>query len=163
MAKGFIDIEVEDGLSKAFEKYRGRLHTALAKGLGVATKVVVATAVGQFMRNAKGEPRRRSPGDGGPLRILKGRLARSLTGARTGSKGPESIYKLSFSAGGVRVTFGSKTPYARIHEKGGTAGPGRSVRIPGRPYLGPALAKEEAKVAGLLGKELIALANEVGL
>lgn len=162
MAKDFISLEVTNELSEAFDKYRSRIHTALGRGLGDATKVVVGTSVRDFMRNAKGERRNRDPNDNGPLRILTGRLVRSLTGARTGSKGPESIYRLTISTGGVTLTFGSKTPYARIHEKGGFAGVGRSARIPGRPFLGPALLKEEAKVVALLDKELRGLAREVG-
>lgn len=37
---------------------------------------------------------------------------------------------------GVAVAIGTNRRYARIHQLGGKAGPGRRVTIPARPYLG---------------------------
>lgn len=43
------------------------------------------------------------------------------------------------------VQVGATTPYARIQELGGTAGPGGATELPSRPYLIPAW--ELARVA----------------
>lgn len=65
----------------------------------------------------------------GPLRILQGRLARSLTGARTqtgdvqwsGIQGAqEGIASIAIREGGATLTYGSRVPYAVVHETGMT-------------------------------------------
>jgi len=101
------------------------------------------------------------------LRIVTGRLARSLTGARTDRNAPDSISRVDVIDETVRLIKGTKVEYAEVHEKGfrGTVdvrphrrtmeqgfGPdtlypmevvvGRHTRqmdIPARPFLGPAV------------------------
>ena len=158
-----LRLVVNNKLSPALEKFRGKLQDRIITAAGTAVQLVIARSVTQFMRDAKGEPKRRSPLDGGPLRIVSGRLARSLTGARTGTNQPESIYRVASGAGDVKVTFGSAVPYAAIHEYGGRAGRGLAAVIPGRPYLGPALSIESGEVINLFDLELQKLAREVDL
>jgi phage gpG-like protein len=50
--------------------------------------------------------------------------------------------------------MGSSVPYAAIHEYGGSAGRNRSVQIPARPYLNPALEKSETKIFRILKLKL---------
>jgi len=106
--------------------------------------IIGGLAVGRHMRDAKGEPRRRRREDSGPLRIVSGRLARSLTGARgrsaTSGGAPEGIQAIEQVGDGiVRLVYGSKVPYAAIHEYGGVAGRRHAARIAARAYLNPAL------------------------
>lgn len=79
------------------------------------------------------------PTASGPLRILSGRLVRSITGARTGTGASEAIDEMELKNDVLIVRKGSKVPYARIHEFGGMAGRGLKTRIPARPYLHPAV------------------------
>lgn len=158
-----LRLTVTNKLSPALRKFGSQLNDRVISAAGTAVQLVIARSITDFMRDARGEPKRRSPLDGGPLRIVSGRLARSLTGARTGTSEPESIYRVASGAGSVNVTFGSATPYAAIHEFGGMAGRGHFATIPGRPYLGPALLAEEGEVINLFDVELQKLANEVGL
>lgn len=159
-----LKVVVENNISPALDKYADRLVSVLAEGLGDASRLVVGTAIGEYMRDIlPGEPKRRSPTDAGPLRIVTGRLARSLTGARKDGGNPESIYRFQSSPGVYQLTFGSRVPYAAIHEYGGQAGRGHKVRIPGRPYLGPALQEQTGAIVNLFDVKLQALAAEVGL
>lgn len=156
-----LEINVSDRIKSALLKFRDRLESVLIESAGTAAQIVIGTSVADFMRDAKGEPRRRRPDDSGPLRIVSGRLVRSLVGARTGTQEPESIYRIATDQGHVIVTFGSSVTYARIHEFGGVAGGG--AVIPGRPYLGPAIAQESGEVANVFDQNLTELAREVGL
>ena len=158
-----LKITVENRLSPALAKFSSQLRDRIISAAGVAVQVVIARSVTQFMRDARGEPLKRSPLDNGPLRIVTGRLARGLTGARSGTREPESIYRVESGGGDVKVVFGTSVPYANIHERGGQAGRNLSVTIPGRPYLGPALELESGNVVNLFDLEIQKLADEVGL
>jgi len=84
---------------------------------GVAFARLAARSVGTYMRNAAGEPDRRSKTDRGPLRVVDGRLAKAQSGGDTaGSR--EGIRKIEATKRGARFTFGNRVPYGRIHEKG---------------------------------------------
>jgi len=61
----------------------------------------------------------------GSLRRGEGRLARSLTGARSAQpsigsirSAPEGIFDLSPTSDGVQLEYGSEVPYAAVHEYG---------------------------------------------
>lgn len=74
-----------------------------------------ATAITNFMRNdPQGGPR--SPLDMGPLRIVSGRLAKSMNGSVNGN---EAIRRMSWAGVRGRIGWGSRVPYAAIHENGG--------------------------------------------
>lgn len=62
--------------------------------------------------------------------------------------------KVSNIPGGYRLAIWSSWPYARIHELGGMAGRGRSVRIPARPYVWTALNRNKARILAELGDAL---------
>jgi len=57
---------------------------------------------------------------------------------------------VNYIKGTVEGSVGANKVYARIHELGGYAGPGRKVLIPARPYLLPALLKNVKKVKDML-------------
>jgi len=131
-----------------------------------------AIATSKYMRDA-GKAAGRGDTTLGPngtdtLRIVTGRLARSLTGARTDRNAPESISRVERVAdAAVQLIKGTRVEYAEVHEEGfrGTVdvrphrrtmeqgfGPdtlypmevvvGRHTRqmdIPARPFLGPAV------------------------
>jgi len=171
-----LKLTVTNKLQPAIAKFRSRLQDKIITAMGTAVQVVIGRTVSTYMRDAKDEPARRSPLDKGPLRIVTGRLVRSLTGARTGTNQPESIYRIQSGGGDVTVTFGSVVPYAAIHEYGGTIDrlarsvistratiPAHTITIPGRPYLGPALNDESDTVVNLFDVEIQELAREVGL
>lgn len=106
---------------------------------------MAGVAVGTYMRNAMtertatGRPQRRSVGDLGPLRILSARLARSLTNSEGGA-GREGIRQIVVKGLELMAHFGSRVPYARIHELGGAfsiLSSRRTLIIPARSYLRP--------------------------
>lgn len=119
----------------------------------------VATS-GEFMRPAWGEPQWRSPGDDGPLRLGPGRiddykriapfdpgrLSRSLIGERSNVAGDEQIMEWTEEGDEIRLTYGTRVPYARLHEFGGRSilpWNGREANIPPRPYFRPAVERTE--------------------
>jgi phage gpG-like protein len=130
-----------------------------------------AIATSRYMRDAgaaagRGD-RALGPNQTDTLRIVTGRLARSLTGARTGRAAPESISRVDVTGETVRLIKGTRVEYAQVHEEGfrGTVdirphrrtmkqgfGPDtlypmevvvsrhtRQIDIPARPFLGPAV------------------------
>lgn len=72
-----------------------------------ASTRIAGRAVGTFMRDAKGEPKRRSAGDSGPLRIVTGRAARSLTG---GGGSPDAVQEVAVNGARLTLTKGSRAP-----------------------------------------------------
>lgn len=54
----------------------------------------------------------------------------------------------------TRAIIGSNVIYARIHEFGGQAGRGRSVRIPARPYIGPAITDNETEIKNIIQRAI---------
>lgn len=171
-----LKITVDNKISPALSRFGDKLEEALSRAANESVDIVIKKSVTRFMRDARGEPARRSPLDGGPLRIVSGRLSRSLTGLlKRGSKtffgnqeavstgGAESVYRLVSRRGYVNVAFGSNTPYAAIHEFGGQAGRGLFVTIPGRPFLGPSMTEERTSIINRFDAAIEGLAREVGL
>lgn len=154
---------------------KARLQDALVETVeGVLERSgsrIGAIATSRYMRDA-GKAAGRGDVTLGPnntdtLRIVTGRLARSLTGARTDRAAPESINRVQVSGTEVTLTKGTKVEYAEVHERGFRGavdvrphrrtmtegfGPdslypmevivGRHTRqmdIPARPFLGPAV------------------------
>jgi phage gpG-like protein len=158
-----IDIVISGDAGDNLDMFVQRLPKVLERALGDASRRVAGTAIGSYMRDAKGEPKRRRRDDNGPLRIVSGRLARSFTGASEGGEASEAIYEIhTLPEGGVRLTFGSRVTYAAIHEYGGFAGRAKAAYIPGRPYLNPALRDEEQQVPQIVGTAVGELIQQIG-
>ena len=160
----------------------GELRTVIQRIQDVAREIldrasteIGATASSRYLRDA-GKQAAVSDRPGfnnrvgeGTLQSVSGRLGRSLRGARTDRNAPESINRIEVRATGATLTFGSKVPYAGIHEHGGQIPVTESMRgffwakymetnaegwkalalgaeqkaafeIPARPYLEPALS-----------------------
>lgn len=157
-----------DDLRRGLALWQSRLPVTLREmGRPIFTRIG-ARAIGSHMRNA-------SPEAAGTrntttiLRIITGRLARSLSGAQTlGNR--EAVNRIE-PRGPSSVAFikGSKVPYAGIHEGGGTILNRSRVRgitaeelrrgiitinIPRRPYLGPALKEETPWIERLAARRL---------
>lgn len=163
-----LEIRVKNEISDKLNQYIPELQDKLVQALGDASRIIIRTSVRDYMRDAGGEQRRRRKDDAGPLRIVSGRLARSLTGARKGGRNPESIYEVSIGTGEVRLRVGSLVPYSRVHELGIGSRSFVATRrqfgaIPARPYLGPAVEDEKENVRAIFERALIDLSNELGL
>jgi len=157
--------------------------------LGDAAARIGGTATTKFMRSKAGTGGGPNNQTGpGSLRQQTSRLARSLRGNRSaqGSAGsiraaPEGVFDLSPTAQGVKLTYGSKVPYAAVHEYGfsGTVqvsqhtrrqthafgreiapqtvtvrAHSRQMNIPERPYLLPALRDSLDDVEALAERKI---------
>ena len=80
------------------------LRGALVASARQASDLVAGTSIGQFMRDAKGERPRRSVSDAGPIRIVRGTLARAVR-APDGREGGISSIKAQASGTSVAVTL----------------------------------------------------------
>lgn len=149
------------------EDIEDRIIPMLAKVLDVSRVRIAATATGKYMSDngfgtAPFPPRASASG---PLRILSGRIARSLTGSAKTGLSSEGFAQIKTSSKGAELTQGSDVPYYAANEfgfKGQVNVPahkrvvtqafGRSIiprevdvkaytknlRIPARPSLTPA-------------------------
>lgn len=157
-----LTVRVKNNITPALERFSQQLPGAMSEGALELRDIIGAKSVVNHMRTAFGEPKRRSPLDDGPLRIVSGRLASSMLGPRQGGS-DESVVAVQAVSGEVRLFWKSLVPYALIHEKGGFAGVGGSVFIPARPYQAPAVAETEGDVQRVFGAAMQKLAREVGL
>lgn len=114
-----------------------------------------ARAGSSYMRDAGVGAGRRAPDDQGPLRIVTGRLFRSLVGARYQGR-YEGILNVKSTTGGFRIEIGSKVRYAAVHERGYPEG-----GIPARPYAVPAAQKEASKITREARKRLSEMARNL--
>ncbi len=99
---------------------------------------------------------RRKKGDSGPLRRVHNRLAKSILPGGTFLR-PEAIERVSVLGFKLRLEKGSRVPYAGVHEygfHGSRLNSGATVRIPARPYMGPATRIEKTLLARRAGKEM---------
>lgn len=61
---------------------------------------------------------------------------------------------IRFRAGRSSLALGSRIRYARIHQRGGHAGPGRQIHIPARPYL--VFQKSDVEIIGRIVGDYLA-------
>ena len=87
------------------------------------------------------------------LGVVTSRLARSIQNKES-TAGAEAIRKILFTGKDIIAEMGSKVPYAAIHEFGGRAGRNKSVTIPKRAYLNPALKDSETAIFNILKLKL---------
>lgn len=116
----------------------GKAATAIEKELALLAEEIVGLA----QQNIRGSRATNPPK---MLGVVTGRLRQSIT--------REPVKKVG---GAFQVKIGpQRVVYAAIHEFGGRAGRGGSVRIPARPYLGPALAKKADDIVERLGSAYV--------
>ena len=111
----------------------GKLGPRITKGLPKALDKVSVVLMKQINRNLSG----------GVLNVRTGRLRANVEQQIIDTKQGSALEI------GVKL---STVPYARIHELGGFAGRGRSVKIPKRPYLRKALAQKKKRIRTIMRK-----------
>lgn len=152
----------------------------LFEKFGAIARVRVSSAsTTRYMVEGRGEQGTRNPRTGiGALRRITGRLSRSILGAQS-SAGNESIFEINIEGERVVVEIGSNTPYAAVHEfgfNGGVTIPAhqrriatgtanvrsyvRTMNVPARPYLAPAIESQEEWLADWLGKNATPIIQE---
>lgn len=152
------------------------LQTALLNWAKSAQVIIGAAATNEFMKDAR--TLTVGAGDGtavtgpGTLRIITGRLARSLVDSFSGGM-QEGISQVTVEDMALRLVYGSKVPYAYRHEYGGNEAVQSHVRkltravdrpigmrytwvkshnrtVPARPFLNPAFDAVKADLQRLL-------------
>lgn len=109
-----------DPVRPSLDRFREELPETLRLIGRRASARIGAVAAKEFMQDAPAGSRR-SPDDGGPIRIVSGRLVRSLvTRGRQEDTGgqPEGIMEIAVEGGVMTLTKGSRVPYARANELG---------------------------------------------
>ena len=101
------------------------MESAGRRALSRGAVLIGGTATTKYMRTGGTNVGPNDQVGPGSLRRQTGRLARSLTGARSAQptpgsirSAPEGIFDLSPTSSGVQLTYGSKVPYAAAHEEG---------------------------------------------
>lgn len=165
-----LQIKINNEVSDALRAFGNQFDQVVVETLDDLRGIIAHRAVTQYMRefrpdevtnpasrtlNAPLIRRFKFHNDTNTLRRLTGRLTHSIIGNEGGltpafmaSSGDESIRIVNIESGKVTLTFGSKTPYAAIHEYGGTTRFGGSVRP--RPYLRPAV--KDIGDSGVVGR-----------
>lgn len=180
-----LQLNVENKVSPALRAYSVHLERVVIETLDDLRAIIANRAVTQYMRefrtdevttpasrrlNAPLIRRFKFTNDTGTLRRLTGRLTHSLIGNEGGltpafeaSSGNETLLQFSVEDGQVTMTFGSKTPYAAIHEYGGVTRNGGFIRA--RPYLNPAVRDIDGSgiVGRLFDQRLHELASSLNL
>ena len=178
-----LKFTITNTISPALNRFERDLEIAAIKAVKDTRDIVTKLATTKFMRDFR-------PGELVPavnrtggivlrrnettiLRRVTGRLAQSLIGASGGlqpafvrASGNETIDELSVFPDRVSLTFGSRTPYAAIHEFGGVINTrNATINMPARSYFRPAIAEvKQSGVAGRLFDQCISeLARSVGL
>lgn len=167
-----ISIEIDSSrINRMFRSFEDRQKEYLRLAMANSLKEVSLRAVGKYMvrhpwshKTKKFDLSRRG---GKLLGIMTGRLSRSILGSYAPSRGGgaegsrEGIEQIEVKPRAIEVIGkkGSRVPYARIHEKGGMAGPRRKVQIPARPYLKPALMDSKNKIVNFFQKAMTELAK----
>jgi hypothetical protein len=127
------DMGTSGGVVGAFAQLEALVDAAIIDGINRAARMAQKTAITKYMQGGGKDPIKNPPNPPpGPLKIRTGDLRRAVDIVLA--------YRVSGDTfmSGLKVDL-SAVAYGRIHELGGFAGRGRSVRIPARPYLRPAL------------------------
>ncbi len=115
--------DILDELPRILREFADEAHVRIA-----------SQSISKHMIDAPGAEGTPNPGD--TLRIVTGRLARSLVRAAESRSGMEheGFRELTVSADRFRLVVGSRVPYAGVHERGFAP---RNLKA--RPYLEPGL------------------------
>lgn len=179
-------------MNKRLDRMQTQMRPMLARFLDTTRVKIAQTATQKYMKDGgfTSPPFPPRQTRSGPLRILSGRLSRSLTGSRSvGADGStENISEISTTKAGIKYRYGTKTPYANVHEQGFsglvrvpthkrniTQAFGkpidpktvtvrehrRSMFIPARPFLGPATDDNLQWMEDELAEQTQQMMNEV--
>jgi len=163
---------------KSVTKFKSRIKGNLRTSMLEAMRLVATTSVNDFMKphmlktgehGIPGGTKVISGRKGGAkLGILTSRLMRSILDQES-EFGREGIRRVSIRSNVVVGEIGSKVPYARIHEKGGTInhnnlfgrGISATINIPARPYLQPAVEKSQAGITEIFRERMNILIERI--
>jgi len=157
----------------------------IADGLRADVRNTFGTrATSDYMQLAAIGPRTQKSG---PLRRQNGRLARSIGAGRDADFGDESIMKSEAKGSSIKFTWGSRVPYARVHEEGfqgqvpvsahsrtitqafgqqiptqtvQVSAHSRQMNIPARPYLEPAVKDEAVNVGRMIAGRIVDIVQD---
>ena len=138
------------GARRKLKAFREKLPKAVDDIASHARTRIAGRANTSYFRDAGPGAGPRASNDNGPLRIVTGRLERSLRGARYKGR-QEGILNVKTVPKGFRIEIGSKVPYAATHEKGFSGVVQRgdvsyTLTIPRRPYAAPSAKKERRRI-----------------
>jgi len=164
-----LELKVDDKLLyRRFNRFRAVAPMMLWVAMLDSMREVGFQAVSAYMLHTPGP-------HGDKLGMRTTELARSLTegfGFSRDAQGTRwSVRRINFAGDSVMGTYGSRLPYAAIHEFGGVIdhpnlfgrGIHARIHIPARPYLRPALQDTEPKIHGIFAAAMRKLVKEVGL
>ena len=183
-----LRVSTSNSASRSLDAFRASLIDTIAGAVEEVRDTVVVKAVTDHMREFKPhevinpssktlnsplirrfEPRNPTP----VLRRLTGRLTHSLLGDRQGVISfafvsavgrNENIHEMSIGFGAVRLRYGSRVPYAAIHEYGGVIPRGGvTITIGARPYMRPAIEGVRPVAPLIVEQRIIELASRLGL
>lgn len=146
-----------DAVARVIDEWQGDINRTMARLAPGVFARLAARSVTDYMQDAGVGAGRRSPHDQGPLRKVTLRLSRSLQNV-PGAFGTEGIQDVEIQGGQLVVRWGSRVPYAAVHEMGfqgavnvpphtrnggiKVRGHVRQMDIPARPYMMPAVTDE---------------------
>lgn len=164
--RGSVTID-DSGVQDNIKRFSRDIRQALPEAMSLAFDLIGQRSQASYWRLRGGAPIKNK------LTARSTRLIRSLSpqgGARPGGVGiSEQIRSIQEFGKRIVGRFGSKVPYAAIHEFGGVIKPKtkkylrfrtfdgqwhsvKKVVMPARPYLNPALKDEESAIKDLLLK-----------
>lgn len=173
---------------ETFERIGQRIPAMLLEYFDAARFMIAADATSTFMQEGKGAAGPNPNVGPGSLRIVSGRLSRSLvdaTESRTSTR--EGISEVEVGSVTGRMKYGSRVPYAAVHEEGfsGTVRVGthtrtitqawgrqitpvevtipahtRLMNVPKRPYLGPAQRSTQEELTARLAEMMHEILQE---
>jgi phage virion morphogenesis protein len=130
--KPMIRFNLNDGISPDLEKIKARLND-----LTPAARIMGEIMMESIMTNFEKGGRPKKWKALAAVTIQQRVLENKWPGRLLVRKGPAGglMGAISYSAHPDKVVISANKLYARIHQLGGMAGPGRKVEIPARPYL----------------------------
>lgn len=170
-------------IREIIDSFKANLPAEMGRAGQDAMNRLAASATSHYMRDVgfpSGPVGRNTRTGPGSLRIISGRLARSLINAQkalSGGSVREGIADMRITSEGVSFRWGTTVPYAGVHERGfqGTVQVpahqrtisqafgrpidpksvsvrphSRDVNIQARPYMGPAVNDEVSNVENII-------------
>lgn len=106
-------------MENSLQHVQNEFGPMLMRFMDVAKARIAARSRQEYMRDAgfttpPFPPRKKRSG---PLRLLSGRLERSLRGSMHRGRN-EHVSEINSTKEGVKITYGTRTPYAHVHEEG---------------------------------------------
>ena len=154
------------------EDFRRRIGQELVRAAAESLDVVGIESQGRYWVKPGGKGKPVHPSK---LTARSGRLIRSLSpaGGAFAPREREQIRQVNVEGGKIIGIFGTRVPYAAIHEFGGPISipaythrnlfgrgivaqmPARTVQIPARPFLKPAAERSKHRIIGIFRDKIL--------